>query len=384
MNNIDLELKKHKFIIVAPNHYNMLGMCRSLGEKGIEPIVVTFSDPPILYKNCKYVKSIVIKENNDACFEYVVKTYCNEIVKPFILVGHDGGIQWLDNHYDELKDKFYFFNGSQQGRINYYMDKNNICNLAEKCGIPKPKGETLKHGELPKTLKYPVITKVTKSTKGAWKQDVHICQNEQELLKAWPLIKAEEMLVQEFIVKKNEICLDGFSINEGEEVWLQYTSEYIRFTDLTFGDYMWFKPFTDQNVIDSVKKILKETHFTGVFSVEMLLDKNDNHYFLEVNFRNSTWSYAYTYAGLNLPYLWAKSTIQGHIDYNDAKPRKEPFRGMVEMDYFVNYVRTGEISVFRYIKEVMTCDMFFYFNKYDQGVFWYIVKKNLRRLFHLS
>lgn len=377
MDIIDAELKKHTFIIVAPNHYNMLGMCRSLGEEGIDPIVVTYSTKPTLYENCKYVKTIIIKENLDKCFEYILDKYDNEPLKPFILVGHDAGIEWLDSHYGMLKDKFYFFNGGEQGRINYYMDKNNICDLAEKCGIPKPKGETLKHGELPKTLRYPVMMKVTKSTKGAWKQDVRICQSEEELKAVWPEIKADEMLVQEFIKKKNEICLDGFCINDGKDVWMKYTSEYIRFTDMTFGEYMWFKPFEKQQILDSVKQILRETHFNGIFSVEILQDYDDNMYFLEVNFRNSTWSYPYTFAGMNLPYQWAKSTLQGYIDDKSATLREKPFRAMVELEYYVAWVRTHKISFFQFLKELFTCDVWFYYNSKDRGVMWHVLKRHL-------
>ena len=38
---MDIErLKKHKFIVIGYEHYNPLGVIRSLGENGIRPIVM--------------------------------------------------------------------------------------------------------------------------------------------------------------------------------------------------------------------------------------------------------------------------------------------------------------------------------------------------------
>lgn len=76
-----------------------------------------------------------------------------------------------------------------------------------------------------------------------------------------------------------------------------------------YGPYMVLRPFFDERVMSKVKAILKEVGFTGIFSVVFLIDQDDNLYFLEVNFRNSTWSYAYTRGGYNMPYLWAKATL---------------------------------------------------------------------------
>ena len=122
---------------------------------------------------------------------------------------------------------------------------------------------------------------------------------------------------------------------------------------------------------------MRETHFNGIFSVEILQDLDDNMYFLEVNFRNSTWSYPYTFAGMNLPYQWAKSTLQGFIDDKSATLREKPFRAMVELEYYVAWVRTHKISIFQFLKELFTCDVWFYYNSKDRGVMWHVLKRHL-------
>ena len=71
------------------------------------------------------------------------------------------------------------------------------------CGLQIPKEELLEVGQMPKTLKYPVFTKAATSAKGGgWKDQAHICNNEDELRKAYTQIHADNILVQEFI-KKN-------------------------------------------------------------------------------------------------------------------------------------------------------------------------------------
>lgn len=367
MESIDEQVKQHKFIIFCEDHFNPLGLCRSLGEKGIKPIVVTFGAKPRILKRCKYIGSISHFADMEHALAHIEEEYGYEEFKPFILTGADNTTQLLDENYERLVTKFYFFNCCGQGQVSKYMDKGTICDLAERCGIQKPKGEILKRGELPTTLRYPVLTKVTMSTKGAWKDDVFICQNEQELKEAYTHIKAEELLIQEFIDKKNELCVDGISINEGEEVWLPYRSEYIRFLKQSYGEYMWIKPYNDEETLQKIKNIIRETKFSGIFSVECLEDKNDNLYFLEVNFRNSTWSYAYTYAGLNLPYEWAKGVLSGYFDYANVKLRTTPFKAITEPSDFINsVVREKQVGLMQWIKDLRSCEVKYYYNKYDK------------------
>lgn len=371
MNSLDIELKKHKFLLLCEDHYNPLGICRSLGEVGITPIPVLSGELHHMIPHCRYVKKLHRVKTMEEGLELIINIYGNEQYKPFIYTSSDNGASLVDNNYDRLKDKFYLFNGGKQGRINFYMDKNNICDLAVSCGIDKPKGETLKRGELPQSLRYPVFTKVTKSTLGGWKNDVFICKDEDELKEAYTHIKADELLVQEFIDKKGEICFDGFSINGGDEVWMPYTARYLRFTPKSYGVYMEMVPYNDKILLNKVQNILKKAHYSGIFEVEILVDKNDHLYFLEVNFRNSTWSYAYTYGGLNLPYQWAKSTLAGHIDYNSATIRQEPFKVMSEFEDFGQNLQYKFVSLYKWWKQCKACDCYYNYNKLDKKPFLY-------------
>lgn len=365
------ELKDHKFIVYCGDNYNALGICRSLGEKGLDPIVVLYTPKPTLVNHCKYVKHFYQVDSAEAGLEFITNKWGNEPEKPFIYTMDDYTTMLLDQRYDELSKKFYFFNCGKQGRLTYHQDKKNICDLAEKCGIPQPKGEVLKKGELPKNLHYPVITKVTMSIKGAWKDDMYICQNEEELKEAYKHIVAEELLVQEFIVKKNELCVDGLSINGGEDVAFPYTSVYLRFRDRSYGNYMLMKRLVDKETVSKIKKILQGCHYSGIFELESLIDQNDNLRFLEVNFRNSTWSYANTYGGLNLPYYWAKWTLDGKTNINECSIRQEPFTAMAELSDLSDIAHMPDVSFRTWLKQFHACECTYIYNADDKWPFYH-------------
>lgn len=380
MKNMSNPISNHKCIVFCADHYNPLGICRSLGEEGISPIVVMTSSHAPMISHCKYVKDIYYVANEQEGLSFIIEKFGNEVNKPFIFTGSDDTTRVLDMHYEELKDKFYFYNGGANGKITEFQNKKTISEAAFECGCNLPKTEVLKKGELPTSLQYPVITKAIIS-EGNWKADMHVCKDEEELLEAYKTIKSNPLLVEEFIVKKNELCVDGFSINGGGNVWMPYTSEYLRFTDLSYGNYMWIKPLLDDDVRNKIQKVLQKANFSGIFEAEFLIDDEGKLYFLEINFRNSTWSYAYTYGGLNLPYQWAKSTLAGSIDYKSANVRQKPFKAMAELNDFSTAVKTKQVSFVKWFFQFLFTDCHYVFNKKDPMPFLYIyidkIKKKL-------
>ena len=368
-NRINHELKRHKFILLSGDHYNPLGVVRSLGEKGIRPIVILNSKRPHLINVSKYPQKIHLVNSAEEGVILLLKLYSNEQYKPFVYSCSDDVCCLLDSYYNELVDKFFFFHGKEQGIISYYLDKANINDIAIKYGCIFLKFEILNKGELPKNLKYPVLTKAMNSTLYAWKNEMHICNNSEELLEAYKSIRSDRILVQEYIKKKNELCIDGFSINNGKDVYIPYYTNYLRFSDLSYGAYMSIKPFNQNYIYKAVKKILSEIGYTGIFEVEFLIDNKNKLHFLEVNFRNSTWSYGYTYGGYNMPYLWALGTLIGSIDISNIVPKKK-FIALAEEEDYEMMVKSHRVSLWKWLKDFFNADCYYLFNKKDQKPFW--------------
>lgn len=386
MNEIerDKELKKHKFIVFCSDHYNPLGIVRSLGEKGIKPIVVLNIEKvkPYLIVKSKYPSIIHEVNSAEEGLEFIIEHYGNENqCKPFIYSSSDDICRLLDQNYDRMKDSFYFFHGKNQGIVSNYLNKDNINEIAIKNGCRVLKNEILNKGEIPKTLKYPVITKALSSTMFAWKNEMHVCESDDELKDAYKQMVSDRILVQEFIHKKNELCLDGFSINGGEEVYIPYYSSYLRFSDLSYGGYMELKPFEECEVYKQIRRILKEIGFTGIFEAEFLVDNDNNYWFLEINFRNSTWSYAYTYGGVNMPYLWAEAELFGNIDSNFKL--KPSFKAMAEGDDYPMVVQTGKVSNRQWMKDFHSADVHYLHNEMDRkpfNVYIFVTKRIIKHL----
>ena len=362
--DITEQLKQHKHIIFAYDHYNTLGVLRSLGEVGIKAIVILHGDKSYLVKHSSFLNTFHRVKTVEDGYKLMIENYGNEKLKPFVYSCDDFVESYLDMHYEEMIDKFFFFDGGQNGIVSKYMDKEEISKLALECGAKVPKTEKLKRGELPSTLRYPVITKSLMSIKGGWKEDVFICQNEEELKMAYTKIKSEDLLVEEFIDKKNELCLDGFCVNHGKDVCIPYQSTYIRVAPGKYGNYMTLEPFKNETVLRQVEAILAKSGFNGIFSVEYLIDKNDDLWFLEVNYRNSTWSYAFTVGGVNMPLQWAKGMLMSEIDRKSFEARKKPFTAMVEPIDF-GFVVKRKISFSKWYKDMKACDCLFFYHKND-------------------
>lgn len=375
------ELNKHRFVVFCEDHYNPLGAVRSIGEAGIKPdVILVASHKPRMIPYSKYLGELVMVSNIKEGYDHLIAKYSSFLEKTFIITCSDDIESYLDMHYEELKHHFYFFDGASQGQITRVMEKNEMCRLAVECGLQIPKTEELKVGELPQNLRYPVMTKSVISTVANWKSNVHICENEQELLDAYKEINEDRINVQEFIEKENELCIDGLSINGGEELYMPIQSSYLRFTPKSYGNYILFEKFKEIALYDKIHELFKKTHFTGVFSIEFLKDKKGNFYFLEINFRNSTWSYAHTVEGVNLPIIWAKSVLAGHLDVSDVKIKEDVFTAMVEESDFRESVLKKKISLRQWIKDVKGCACLFIYNKKDPKPFWKYISSEANRL----
>lgn len=385
---MDSVLSNHKFISFVEDHYNPLDVIRSLGEEGIKPIVILISEHPCMINHCRYVGTLHQVKTREEGYHVLLTEYGNEPVKPFVFCSDDNSISFLDQHYNELKDKFIFYNAGEQGRITWMQNKDNITNLGAEAGLYCPKKEIVDTGVLPKTLNYPVITKVLASTMGRWKGDVHICHNEQELLDAYEVIESPKLCMQEYIYKKGEFCLEGFSVNDGKDVFLPFYEEYIRLYDNSYGHYMNVIPFTDKDLRAKIEGLFRRTRYNGIFEIEFMKGPNDECYFLEINFRASTWNYAPTVGGCNLPFFWAKSMLANRVVYEEMNIRDSAFTAMVDYDDFKNNVLKRKVSLKQWIREFKGCECHYQYNKKDpkpfrkyiQAEIWRMTKKFVFRI----
>ena len=373
--------KYHKFIIFGDGHFNTLGMVRSLGEVGIRPDVVLVGSNLSVVESSKYIQNLHVAESNEEGLEYIISTYSQENKKPFLLTGNDKMIAVIDRNYNRLIDKFYFFNAGKEGRLNCLLSKNEQNLLAESCGFNVPLFEEVRIGDKPMIVPYPLITKAIDSTIENWKDQVFICHNERELTDAYSHLRGERILLQQYIDKKNETGFDALVVNRGEETYLPLQLTYYDTTATSFGNSIYFFEPTDEVLCERIKKLMKKTQYCGIFSIDLLIGKDEKIYFLEVNFRNSAWSYPSTCAGVNLPILWAKSVLNDNLDVGNVKIKELPYSAIVDSAELSHAFHEGLGETIRALKKIFKCNSCVIWNRKDQGPFWSVVSSYIKRRF---
>lgn len=367
-----------KYIVFSEEHYNPLGLIRSLGKKGIKVIAIILKKDYKLASKSKYISELYNVDTIDAGYELLINKFSNEKEKPFLYTCDDTITCYLDNRYNELKDKFYFFNSGKNNRIEYFMNKSNINNLAKKHGLSVAKSWEVIPGTIPDDIEYPVVTKAIISTIDHWKDDAFVCNNECELKEAFKKIKSKKILIQKFIDKKNELCFDGFSVDRGKKVLYSIATNYLSLKNNAYSNYMIVQESSNKELEIKLSNMFKEIGFEGIFSIEFLIDKNDNYYFLEINFRNSTWSYASTKAGMNLPLLWSECMIDTEKIKNCKKTFK-PFKAIVEFVDYSDRVKTREIGKLKWFIQLLGCRCWYFIDICDMKPIFYKIGKKLRR-----
>lgn len=360
--------QKELVIVFAIEHYNPLGVIRTLGKRGIRPDYIAVKGRVRLSSKSKYLNRVHEVDSVEDGYKVLHREYgniCKTGNKPIIICSDDKTIGYLDNHYEELKDKFVFFNAGEQGRINDFMDKFRILELAKKHGLNILDSRVVKRGEVPEDLQYPVITKSISPNSGGWKSDVFICENGKELAEAHKKIKSEEVMLQQFVEKKNEYAVEGCSVNKGKTTFLSIYSIYNYLIKGYYSPYRTSGSFSNPEIEKGLKAMIEEIGFEGIFDAEFLIGPDDKYYFLEINFRNTTWSYASDVLGMPLAYLWVKAVNDEKVLEGAFKSDQKPILCMVEpIDYNLRCRQRG-YSRFKWFLELLKCKCKDYWNWHD-------------------
>ena len=185
---------------------------------------------------------------------------------------------------------------------------------------------------------------------------------------------------KKYIEKKNELCLEGFSVDNGKKSIITIASTYNYLLDDSYSPYMTCRSLNNPDLEKKLAAMIQEVGFEGIFEVEFLVDQNDELYFLEINFRNSTWSYASTVAGMPMPVLWAKGMINPiDIDGKFVKI-KEPFTAMVEFDDYRQRVKTGKITKKEWFREFKESKCKYYVAHGDYAPVISVIMKKFKRI----
>ena len=364
---INCKYSNHVFIIFCIEHVNPLGQVRSLGENGIFPYGVIIKSKIHIASKSKYFKKVFYVDTIEEGYKLIIDKWGNNPSKNFIISSDDIITSFLDQHYDFLKDKFFFNTCCCEGAITKYMNKQSMSSIAERCGlnIIQTIDQTNKREIYDN---FPVIIKTIDSLIPAWKENTFICNNAEEYEHAIKVVSGKRILVQKYIEKKNEFDLEGYSYCDGKEVFIPICITFNYVIDGYYSTYLTGHIFNNMDLLFKVKKMIRELRYNGVFEIEFLVDKNDDLLFLEINFRNSCWGYLTTFAKSSSTIGWIDAMLeQKHIP---KIPIVDNFSAMAEFSDFKYRVLEKRMSFSKWFKDYKKTNCKLYYNKKDVRPFW--------------
>lgn len=364
---------KNKAIVIGGNHYNTLGVVRSLGEKGVPVYLILTSQKGGYVNKSKYVIQYwEVKESEKSIMSVLTNNFINEEYRPVIIPTSDFTMKVLDNNLNTLKNKYIVPNASGvEGRVTELMNKKLMNEIAVKSGVTVPASwEVLLDNEetlIPNDIIFPCIVKPLSSIDGK-KSDIVVCKDRLELKDKLFKLKKDyyQVLIQEYITGKDEKMIEviGCVTINNNEIIIPAIIEKIREYPLTAGSTSYAKAVKNSRYIDinKIHALMRNIHFNGIFDMEFKY-ANKKVYFIELNLRNGAPGYIFSKVGVNVPYLWYLEAIGINID-NMKKEIDKSFNFMMEVRD-IRHVLNGDIKLITWIKDLIRTRVFLFINFKD-------------------
>lgn len=336
-----------KAVLICDDHYNGLGVARSLGLKKIPVICILTTDKECekaLLSFSKYIEKIFYVNHND---DEIKKTmdiiaYENPCCDLFVYPLSDFASIFCDNHYSILPKNYIVPNAN--GNIRQFQNKITIASALKEFGVNVPK-----HLEIDLSSKcfdwncYPSIIKPVLSIEGN-KSDIIIVQNESELKNAintFRHVNYSRVMIEEYINGTNEYMIEILGAARNDKIIFTPPIRKIREYPIKNGSTSFATIEAERNdcYLTEIDSFLRNIKYQGLFDIEYKY-ADGKVYFIELNFRNGAPSYIFTKRNANLAYWWCSSD-------NDINYKNSGKRFMVEQRDFL-HVHKKNISLFKW------------------------------------
>lgn len=361
-------------IVVGGGHHNTLGVVRALGESRIGVELITIGEKKDRYvSSSRYViKHFALADVKELASYLLFRPKGEDGHKDIVISCADKVTEHLNLFRDALKGRYILPGCEEQGKMVQLMDKTIMIEMAGEHGLQAPHVWRLPQDRAQVT--FPCITKAYVSSHGG-KADVRVIRK-REVFDAFLADCEDEIFVQPFIEKKEEVQFIGCSLRGGEEVIIPGMTHIIRSqpnTNTGFLEYGPIDPFYDETVKRS-KQYIKDCGYSGLFSIEFIRSKDDIIYFLEINFRNDGNAWCVTAAGVNLPVIWVKAN--SGIDYHDEIHNIKSITMMPEFQD-LKMVFQRKVKLGQWLRDVRRTDAFLDWNKKDIKPFFRFILNKL-------
>lgn len=363
----------NRVLIVGGNHQNPLGVIEAFGQKGIlSDVVIMGKYKKSFVLKSKYIARSWICHTDEEVVSTIIANFTDTKNKAVAIACCDDAASLL-NEYSNILERFLYLPGTQpQGSLKRWQDKEYMTEAAANTGMTIPKTWVVKDKVIPADMEYPCITKSLTSVKFG-KSEFALCQNFEEL-KDFFETKAYSgtIQIQKFIDKEFEFQFLGCSLNGGKEIIIPgdtYIEPGNGFNNLTFLRYGKKKVLDSLGAISLCREYVRQTGYSGLFSVEFMQGMDGKEYFLEMNFRNDGNGAVVTAAGTNLPYIWYLFNTGG--DYQkeiEESTVKETYS--VPEDSYLSSMLRGELSFKEWRSNMKKANCYITYFPGDAKPFW--------------
>lgn len=287
-----------KQVIIIGGHIQALGLARQAKAMGI-PVIVFIEDSYSVARYSRAVKKSVVFGKIDNLGDCLAPY---QDTGTLLFPTADEYVEFLDKNREYLSRHF-VLGIPQKEIIELFGDKRNTYQFASKIGIPHPKSWYPKSiddvKEIAQEAAFPLVVKpaVMYSFHKMFGKKAFRCDDKESLI-----LKCEEIgkkiplssvIVQEFLAggAKSLYSFGAFAVDGEPKAWV--IANRIRQNPMDFGNSTTFAVTCQiPELEDSARKILKETHYTGLAEVEFMYDEPTKSFkFLEVNTRAWKWHY---------------------------------------------------------------------------------------------
>lgn len=349
-------------IVIAEDHYNAMGMLRSLSASKLPIKLVLIAEHEHYVDKSRYLKeTIVVKKSKEAVLAALNKLLCSDehgILFPL----SDYAANILDENYELLSGRATVPN--MKGNMHLLLDKEQAKMHAQTCGLRTPRGRSVYLDNVALTLRseeYPIIVKPLASIDGA-KSDIRIAGNADQLRNIFVDMQHkgyERVLVEQYICGDDEHMIEVMGYAANGEVTISGIISKIREFPIKNGSTSYANVVEEHVDIDPMKisRFVSECSFDGLFDMEFKYAAGKA-YFIECNFRNGAPGFALTCCGRNIPCGW----MQKHLDIEfKEKPRKN-LLFMCEQNDLLNMLK-GEVAVLQWIRQFFRAKKIFFDSK---------------------
>ena len=315
----------NKAIVISEDHYNALGVIRSLGINNTPVYLVLTTEDNNTYTNySRYVSEAFFTGRNEKrIIEALLKIANDSTCLYFVFPLSDFASEIIDKYRTVLSTNNIKC-PNMNGNIKQYQNKWIAKEKATECNLRTAKSIIYEIGEQIKWKTFPAIIKPLVSQEGL-KSDITIVNNLSELEAALNDFEAKHysrVLIEEYLTGQEEHMIEVLGYAYNGRVVIGGIIKKIREYPNRRGSTSFAQIVRDHEGLDinSVILFIENSHFEGLFDMEFKY-VDGVCYFIECNFRNGAPSYALTQYNCNLPVNWMNGYLgkeQTAINYKDT------------------------------------------------------------------